>query len=163
MPIVYRKTTDFPRGTLCRLLRDAYSFNPAYAAHFEADWQAFDDFFYDNPSIADKYGFVTVLDGEPIGLVSWDPRNRPDYAIMGHNCIAAACKGRGYGAAQMKEAVSRIRRDGFAKIVVTTNSDLTPAQRTYESAGFHLERRWESGMDFFAETLEYVCPLTEQR
>ena len=33
------------------------------------------DFFYDNPEIADKYGLVTCIDGEPIGFVTWDPRN----------------------------------------------------------------------------------------
>ena len=34
-------------------------------------WQ----FFYDNPEIAEKYGLVTCIDGEPAGFVTWDPRN----------------------------------------------------------------------------------------
>ena len=38
--------------------------------------------FYDNPDIADNCGFVTCYKGEPIGFISWDPRNRPDYVEM---------------------------------------------------------------------------------
>lgn len=46
---------------------------------FERDcieqWQEFDDFFYDNPHIAEVSGFMTLLNNNPIGFVSWNPTN----------------------------------------------------------------------------------------
>ena len=37
-------------------------------------WKEFDNFFFDNLQIADKYGFITTLNNEAIGMISWDPR-----------------------------------------------------------------------------------------
>ena len=38
---------------------------------YHADsYYCIDDFFYDNPDIADKYGFITVLDDKPLGHIS---------------------------------------------------------------------------------------------
>lgn len=135
MAIHFMPITSFPRGTLCALLRDGYSFDPKYEQVFLGDWMEFDNFFYDNPHIADRYGFMTVLEGQAIGFVSWDPRQMPT-AIIGHNCVASVCKGQGYGRAQMREAVRRIKTQGAHKIIVTTDEGLIPAQRMYESAGF---------------------------
>ena len=67
------------------------------------DYKEYDDYFYDHLDIADKYCFVTVLDGEPIGHISWDPRHKPDYVEIGHNCIITKYKGKGYGYFQLEE------------------------------------------------------------
>ena len=120
------------------ILKDAYSFDVRNQQIWDADWKASDDFFYDNPGIADKYGLITCLDGEPIGLVTWDPRSRPEYVEIGHNGIRERCKGRGYGRLQLEEAIRRIRTcEGLKRIIVCTNSNLV-APRNYESAGFVL-------------------------
>ncbi len=148
MGIEYRKITEFPRGTLAALLKDAYSFEPRFAPYWQDQWQEFDAFFYDNPHIADFSGFMTVLGGEAIGFVSWDPRHLPEYVEVGHNCIAAKHKGNGYGKAQMREAVRRIKEQGAKKIIVWTNERLLPAQHTYESAGFR----------FVEKSKETICP-----
>lgn len=154
MDIEFRKITEFPRGTLAALLKDGYSFEPKFAFYWQKQWQEFDDFFYDNTQIAEMYGFITVLDGEPIGLVSWDPRNLPQSAEVGHNCIATKYKGNGYGKRQMREAVNRIIAQGANKIIVWTNEKLAAAKRTYESVGFKLTNKG-------AET---ICPeLAGQR
>ncbi len=144
MGIEFRNITDYPRGFLRELLIAAYSFNPEYQRQDDKAWVEFDNFFYDHPSIAEKYGFVTMLDGEPIGHISWDPRNLPAYAVIGHNCILPAYKGKGYGRMQLAEAVRRICLSPVEKIVVSTNSDLLPAQKNYESVGFKLIRRDDS-------------------
>ena len=138
MDIVFRNITEFPRGTLCALLREGYSFESGFERDCLEQWQAFDDFFYENPSVAESCGFMTVLDGAPIGFVTWNPTNLPASAEIGHNCISEKYKGNGYGGRQMREAVRRITRQGARRIVVTTNEILVPAQRTYESAGFRL-------------------------
>ena len=136
MDIEFKKITEFPRGTLATLLKDAYSFEPKFERDWHKQWQEFDDFFYDNPHIAECSGFMTVLDNTPIGFVTWNPTNLPVSTEIGHNCISAKYKGNGYGKRQMREAVKRIVHQGAKKILVTTNEILVPAQRTYESAGF---------------------------
>ena len=46
------------------LLCDAYSYDERNKNNWEKNWKGTDDFFYDNPEIADKYGFVTCIDGK---------------------------------------------------------------------------------------------------
>ncbi|WP_302453464.1 N-acetyltransferase, partial [Victivallis vadensis] len=155
MPLEFRKISEFRRGTLAALLTDAYSFDCRCAQYWSADWREFDDFFFEHLQIADRYGFITVLDGEAIGLASWDPRHRPEYVEIGHNCIAAKYKGHGYGKAQLQEAVDRISRyDNLGKIIVTTNGLLLPAQRMYERVGFREIRRRRSD-GFSGEFIDY--------
>ena len=78
------------------------------------------------------------------GFITWDPRNRPEYVEIGHNGIRTACKGRGFGKAQLKEALRRIREyEGLKEIRVLTNSNLV-APRNYESARFVLYDRKEN-------------------
>ena len=148
MDIEFRKITEFPRGTLAALLRDGYSFEPRFEGYWLSQWQEFDDFFYDNPHIAECSGFMTVLEEKPIGFVSWNPTKLPESAEIGHNCIASKYKGNGYGKRQMREAVRRIKEQGANKIIVWTNERLLPAQRTYESAGFQ----------FVEKSEETICP-----
>lgn len=143
MDIEFRKITEFPRGTLAVLLKDGYSFEPRFGTYWKNQWIEFDSFFYDNPNIADFSGFMTVLNGEPIGFVSWNPTHLPDFTEVGHNCIATKYKGKGYGKAQMLEAVRRIKEQGAKKIIVCTNERLVPAQHTYESVGFRLVKKSE--------------------
>ncbi len=140
----FRKISSFHRGILFELLSDAYSFDSRCAEVWSNDWKSFDDFFFDNPHIADRCGFVSTIDGNPIGFASWDPRNMPDYAIIGHNCIATEFKGHGYGTQQILEAIRRISEADFKKIIVTTNDLLIPAKHMYERAGFRMIRRREN-------------------
>ncbi|TCL55889.1 ribosomal protein S18 acetylase RimI-like enzyme [Kineothrix alysoides] len=161
MKLEYRKISDFDKGILYRLLADAYSFDDRCDKCWSSDWKEFDDFFFDNLEIADKYGFITTLNGDPIGHISWDPRNIPEYVTIGHNCIATEHKGNGYGKRQLKEAIGRIKTyNGLKKIVVETNSNLV-APRNYESAGFKLyqTRKNDSETAFSGDYLGYEIVL----
>ena len=134
--IKFQAITDFPRGTLASMLFDAYSFDRRCAENWGHDWKTFDDFFYDNSETAERYGFITVVNGEPAGFASWDPRHRPDYMEIGHNCIITKYKRHGYGTLQMKEAIRRAAVDKPYKIIVTTSELMIPAQKMYQGAGF---------------------------
>ena len=134
--LAFRMIHDFPRGTLAGLLTDAYSFDPRFARHWASDWRTFDDFFFDHPEIAERCGFITVFGETPIGFASWDPRNRPAFVEIGHNCIRSGWKGRGFGTRQMQEAIRRISVARPRKIFVVTSAPLLSAQRMYERAGF---------------------------
>lgn len=158
MNIEFKKVSDFKRGSLYELLKDAYSFDCRYEQSCDSDWKNFDNFFFDNLQIADKYGFITTLNSEAIGFISWDPRNIPDYVQIGYNCISSKLKGNGYGKIQLQEAVNRIDKNDVRKIIVTTNDDLLPAQRMYENIGFTIQktRKVQNVEDFVAEHIDYV-------
>ncbi len=137
----FRKLTEFPRVTMYDILQDAYSYDVRNKEIWERNWKESDDFFYDNPEIADKYGLVTCKDGEAIGFVTWDPRNRPEYVEIGHNGIREKYKRQGYGHMQLEEALRRIKEyEGLKRIIVCTNSCLD-APKNYEAVGFRLYDR----------------------
>ncbi len=158
MEISFEKIGSFSRGILFNMLKDAYSFDKRYEQSETSGWRECDDFFFDNPNIADKYCFITTLKGEAIGFVSWDPRRMPKHVEIGHNCIVSRHQGKGYGKAQLREAVNRIAQSGARKIIVTTNDDLIPAQKMYESVGFVIQRRRKNNVvgDFVFEHIDYV-------
>ena len=119
MSVAFEKISSFSRGLLYKQLADGYSFDNRWTEQFEKGWLEYDKFFFGNPDIADKYGFVTVLDGVPIGHITWNPRNTPEYVTIGHNCILSEYKGNDFGKRQLQEAVDRIKQyDGLKKIVV---------------------------------------------
>ncbi len=163
MALEFKKLTDFGRGLMFDMLKDAYAFEEQYAACWEANWRETDDFFYDHPDIADRYGFVTCLAGEPIGFICGDPRHRPEYVEIGHNGIRTAYKGRGFGKAQLKEALWRIREyEGLKEIRVCTNGNLI-APRNYESAGFVLyDRKENKETPFSGDYLYYRIQLQDE-
>ena len=139
--VEFRKITEFPRGTLYDILQDAYSFDFRNKRIWNENWHESDDFFFDNPNIADHYGLVTCVDSIPIGFVTWDPRHRPEYVEIGHNGIRSQYKRKGYGHMQLSEAIRRIKEyEGLKRIIVCTNSNFV-APKNYESVGFKLYDR----------------------
>ena len=136
MDIKFNKVSEFNRGILYDLLSDAYSFDDSIIEVCKERWREDDNFFFDNLQIADSCGFVTTLNDEAIGIIFWDPRNMPEYAIIGDNCIITKHKGKGYGKWQLREAIRRITQNDVKKVFVSTNNDLIPAQRNYEGVGF---------------------------
>lgn len=159
--IEFKKISDYPKGTLYKQLVDAYSFNDECQKNWDNMWSEYDDFFYSNlDSIADKYGFVTVVDGIVVGHISWDPRKRPDYVSIGHNCILSKYKGKGYGKLQLKEAIKRIKEYDVKKIIVTTNEITIPAQKNYESVGFvKVAERINNEFPFAGNYIDYEMIL----
>ncbi|MCL2593646.1 MAG: GNAT family N-acetyltransferase [Defluviitaleaceae bacterium] len=138
MELKFNKISNYKQGILSDLLTDAYSFDSKWINAYGDKWCEEDRFFFDNLNIADSCGFITTLNDEVIGFIVWDPRNIPEYAIIGHNCITPKYKGKGYGKLQLQEAVNRIAQKGTKKIFVSTNDDLIPAQKMYESVGFEI-------------------------
>ena len=161
--IEFKKISEFPKGTLYNQLIDAYSFNSNCKKCWDSMWKEYDEFFYSNlASIADLYGFVTVVDGVSVGHISWDPRNRPEYVSIGHNCILTSDKGKGYGKVQLQEAINRIKKYDIKKIIVTTNEMLLPAQKNYESVGFvRVRNRANHETPFFGDYIDYEIILKE--
>ncbi len=159
--IEFKKISEFPKGTLYQQLIDAYSFNDECQKNWDSMWQEYDEFFYSNLDlIADKCGFITVEDGVAVGHISWDPRNIPNYVIIGHNCILSSYKGKGYGKIQLQEAIRRIKEYRVEKIIVTTNEITIAAQKNYESVGFvKVSKRINNETPFAKDYIDYEMIL----
>lgn len=161
--IEFKKISEFPSGTLYHQLVDAYSFCTDCRKNWDKMWREYDEFFYKNlDSVADKYGFVTVVDGVVVGHISWDPRNRPEYVLIGHNCILSDFKGNGYGKIQLQEAIRRIKQYQVKKITVVTNKITVSAQKNYESVGFKkVTERLNKEFPFAGNYIDYEMILNE--
>ncbi|MCM1131795.1 MAG: GNAT family N-acetyltransferase [Roseburia sp.] len=107
--IEFKEFKEFKKGILYHQLVDAYSFHSQCKEIWDKDWREYDTWFFDNLKYTNTCGFVLVLNGEPIGHISWDPRKRPEYVEIGHNCIITQYKGNGYGHLLLKEAIIRIK------------------------------------------------------
>lgn len=160
MQITFGEITELPRGSLHRMLADAYSFDSRCAAYWEEQWREFDDFFYDRPEIAVSCGFITWVDGVPAGFSSWDPRRLPEQVEVGHNCIISRFKNHGLGTAQMLETIRRITLSSPSRITVTTSELVPAARKMYERAGFRLLNRRASGC-FSGDLLVYEILLRQ--
>lgn len=162
--IQFKKISEFSKGILYNQLVDAYSFNDNCKKAWNEMWREYDNFFFTNlEKIGNNYCFVTVLDGIPIGHISWNPRNVPEYVEIGHNCIISKYKGKGYGKLQLEEAIRRIKEyNGLKKIIVTTNEITLPAQKNYESVGFkEVRKRINIETPFSGKYIDYEMDLNK--
>lgn len=57
----FKKIADFPRGTIYNILQDAYSYDARNEEIWENNWKETDDFYYDNPEIADTVWLTQKL------------------------------------------------------------------------------------------------------
>ncbi len=157
------KFSKYSKGTIFRLLWEAYSENTEFCQRFEPDWRSFDHFIFDNLKFMDRHGFVTVVEGSPIGFMSWDPRKLPNSVEIGHNCIITEFKGRGKGKEQLSIGMEMISQLQPKMIIVKTGNIpfFAPAMKMYEGAGF-IQRRIiaREGDDMVPEMIEYVKYLS---
>ena len=59
--IEFKKTTEFPRGTLYNQLVDAYSFNEECRKTWDTTWKEYDDFLYDTPFSGKYIDYEIIL------------------------------------------------------------------------------------------------------
>jgi len=156
-----RRFSEFCRGTLHRLLIDAYSEAAELIERYAEEWKAFDSFVCDNLSFMDECGFMTVEDDHVIGFMSWNPTNLPDSVEIGHNCIVKSHQGFGKGKEQLLLAIDKIKNLKPKRIIAKTGQIdfFTPAQRMYLSAGFTYKKSIKRDDDLAADVIEYELEI----
>jgi GNAT superfamily N-acetyltransferase len=133
-------------GTIQLLLEKSYqTFHEQFPEYLDENTRSFnecDTFFYGHPEIAIKCSFISLHEGNLVGMACWDPRNYPS-ATIGHNCILPAFKGLGLGKEQMGLVISLLREKGFKEAKVSTGlmEFFIPAQKMYTGVGFKESRR----------------------
>jgi GNAT superfamily N-acetyltransferase len=147
-------------GTIATLLRASYAdllrVDPRWESEL-ANWDDYDREVFARPKTVGACLFLTRLDKRIVGFGSWDPRQRPAYGIVGHNCILPEFRGRGLGRQQIQEILLRFQRRGI-KIAKTSTSDhpfFVPAQRMYSACGFREVRRFPWDRDLCQKLIEY--------
>jgi len=127
---------EHPPGTVFELLRRAWA--PLWNPGLEANIRAFDTDVTDEPATVGACTFITCLDGLPVGMASYDPRQGPERGIIGWNGVVPEQQRRGFGTRQIRELLRIFRHRGFRKACVTTGQEdfFVPAQRMCEACNF---------------------------
>jgi GNAT superfamily N-acetyltransferase len=128
-------------GLLAEMLMDSYrplfEENPGWE-HLPGSFRQFDTEVFRNLETLGRCVFLTCIDGQFAGFSSFDPRQVPSGAIIGHNCVVPRFQSRGLGAAQVLETLRRMKVLGCRRATVTTSTHpfFLPARRMYKSGGF---------------------------
>jgi GNAT superfamily N-acetyltransferase len=111
--------------------------------HEQVHWDEYDRLVFSNPGTMGACLFLTLFKGNLAGFGSWDPRQYPEYGIVGHNCILPKFRGKGLGRQQTLEILRRLRMLGIRMVKASTidHPFFIPAQRTYRACGFRELRR----------------------
>ena len=143
MKLCFTSPTEHSAGTVFRLLKQAWE--PLWNPELENKIQQFDLEVKEHPKTVGACTFVTCLGSEPIGMASYDPRQKPERGIVGWNCIIPEYQRRGFGKSQILEVLRILRSKGIRTAWVTTTDVrfFVPAQRTYEACGFVRKRKTE--------------------
>ncbi len=152
---VFVPLTDQQPGVITGLLRAAYAElldeDPRWRREAER-WDEYDRDVFAYRATVGSCLFLTSIGERIAGFGSWDPRGRPEYAIIGHNCIVPEFRGRGLGRLQVEEILRRFREMGVETARVSTGEHpfFIPAQRMYRAIGFQEVRRIgpEPGMEY---------------
>jgi GNAT superfamily N-acetyltransferase len=143
MDIRFTTPTEHQPGMVFTLLKQAWT--PFWDPKLEETIRQFDSDVVKHPHTVGACAFVTCLGSEPVGMASYDPRQKPERGLIGWNCVVPKYQRKGIGKAQIQEILRIFRSKGIRKAcVITTDEDFfVPAQRTYETCGFVKVRKTE--------------------
>lgn len=160
MSIRFEPATDYPAGTALCLLKQAWS--PLWSPDLEENIARFDAEVLGCPGTIGACTFITTMDGLPVGMASYDLRQKPDRSEIGWNCVIPQYQRKGIGRAQIEEILRVFRKHHVRTACVTTTNEgfFAPAQRTYEACGFVVARRTENNNLEYELILEN-CTATE--
>jgi len=136
MNIQFTSPTKHARGMVLGLLKRAWA--PLWNPKLEENISQFDSDVTEHSNTVGACTFVTCLESEPVGMGSYDPRQKPERGLIGWNCVVPEHQRKGIGKAQIQEILRIFRSKGIRKACVTTTDEdfFVPAQRTYEACGF---------------------------
>lgn len=154
-------------GTIASVLKRSYAdlveSDPQHWGPEVPKWEAFDREVFEHPGTVGACVFLSWSDDRLIGFGSFDPRQKPEFGIVGHNCVLPEFRGRGFGTQQIREILQRFRARGIQKARVSTNAHpfFTAAQRMYASCGFRETRRRPWADDPAQSLIEYELALND--
>ena len=161
MMLAFTPITQHKAGIIASLLLQSYaeilSAEQQYWQQEEDNWLQFDREVFENPDLIGRCVFITSWEDIAIGLGSFDPRPKPEFGIIGHNCIVPQFRGHGYGKQQILEILDRLRGLEIKGAIASTSEHpfFLPAQSMYLSCGFEESKRYIGGPDPRYRLIEY--------
>ena len=149
----FTSALDGAPGVIARLLNESYAAlvesEPEVWAREKAEWKAADRSVFENPGTVGACTFLSRLGADIVGFFSFDPRPRPSYGVIGHNCILPEYRNRGFGKQQIHEILRRMAGIEIMRAEVSTvdHPFFLPARRMYASCGFTEVTRTPWGRD----------------
>src|SRR3989339_1231936 len=141
----FEPVKKYEEGIIFSLL--SQSWKKLWNDELEEKIKQFDQEVFKNPDTVGVCVFISTLNGKPIGMASWDPRQWPELGIIGYNCILPKFQDKGFGKAQINEVLERLKRGGFKRAFVKTGEHpfFSSAQKTYTACGFKEIKRHPTG------------------
>ena len=166
MNLEFVPLTNQDPGTIASLLRASYADLLERDSRWESEqesWEEYDREVFAHPDTVGACLFLTQVGGQIVGFGSWDPRQRPRYGIVGHNCILPEFRGQGFGKQQIWEILRRFRALGIQTAHASTcdHPFFLPAQRMYIACGFREVRRTPWDRDRNHTMIEYEIDIRE--
>jgi GNAT superfamily N-acetyltransferase len=158
---LFQPAVRYKPGTVYSVLTSCYA--GLLDSAFEHRLREFDREVFENPDTIGACTLITSVDGNIVGLVSYDPRQGPRVGIIGHNGVLPPYQGRGYGTLQIIEVLRIFRTRRFERAQVSTSEHpfFEPARRMYESCGFRESGRTEPSDRSPYQIIHYEMPLAE--
>ncbi len=163
--LTFTSVRQHQAGTIAFLLHQSYAqiliTDKEFWEREKENWEQFDRQVFEDSETVGKCVLVTCLNDIAIGFASFDPRQKPELGIIGHNCILPEYRGKGYGKQQILETLDRMRALGIQRAIVSTSEHpfFLPAQRMYLACGFQEERRCRGGPDPRYRVIEFEREL----
>jgi len=163
--LAFRPVNQYKEGLLASFLHQCYAMllsdEPLFWQPEEEKWLQFDQDVFNNRKTIGQYVFITCLDEVEIGFASFNPRPRPDFGIIGHNCVLPSYQRDGIGKRQVMEMLERFRKMGIkqARVATSDHPFFLPARKMYLGCGFHEKKRWIKGPDPRYDLVEYEINL----
>lgn len=125
------------------------------------NWKMSDRGVYENPGTIGACTYLSYYDNDLVGFFCFDPRPKPEYGIIGHNCILPKFRGQGFGKKQIREILRLFKIRGIRQGKVSTCDHwfFIPAQRMYTACGFIEEKRIPSDRDHNQDMIHYYINI----
>ncbi|MBN1274191.1 MAG: GNAT family N-acetyltransferase [Candidatus Aminicenantes bacterium] len=143
MNLEFTPLHDQKPGLIASMIKRSYAdlieSDPEQWGHEISKWEQFDREIFEHPNTVGSCVFLSWYDGRLVGFGSYDPRGKPEFGIVGHNCILPEFRGRGFGKYQIHEILRRFEAVGIRKAKTSTLDEVSfvPAQRMYVVCGFY--------------------------
>jgi GNAT superfamily N-acetyltransferase len=117
--LLFNPAVRYEPGTVHSILASCYA--GILDAAFANRLREFDRDVFENPDTIGVCTLISSVDGDVVGLVSYDPRQGPRFGIIGHNGVLPPYRARGYGRQQIAEVLRIFRARGFDRAWVSTS------------------------------------------
>ena len=169
MKLKFPPPRDHQQGLLASMLKRSYAdlveLDQQHWGSEVPKWEEFDRDVFEHPDTVGACVFLSRWGEHVVGFASYDPRRRPQFGLIGHNCVLPDFRGKGFGKQQIQEVIRRLQAAGIrlARASTGENPFFIPAQRMYTACGFREIGRHPGDGDPSQNVIEYEMRLRGQR